>query len=208
MRALFTAIAYQTLTDASRADRGTTSGRRRGSAPASARVRRIGAILIGGLVTLMVLAGPAHASQSVSESAPSYPNSTLGIKVIGKPRAGGILRVAVSGSNAPFEVGYPGSGDYIAYQLDAFAQNGRVLPQCPRSFMAELQNEVNLGISRIAQGLPEGYYGPFSHLLTFRTSPRIHRVVACAYSRLIDDDAAVSAIRIKLRPPRCGCWRR
>ena len=52
-----------------------------------------------------------------------------------------------------------------AYTLDAFAQNGKVLPNCPRTFAEELQNEVNLGIARIAQGLNE-LVRPASVLLT------------------------------------------
>jgi hypothetical protein len=154
-----------------------------------------------GVVSLALLAGTAHGKGSVYLPAPSYPNSTLAIKVVGKPRAGGVARVVVSGSNAPF------AGGDVAYQLDAFAQNAKVLPQCPRSFAAELQNEINLGVSRIAQGLPEGPSGAFDHPLAFRTSPRIRSVVVCAYSRFIDDDAAVSALRFKLRAPRCSCRR-
>jgi hypothetical protein len=163
-------------------------------------MRRITAVAVCGIAGMAVLAGTAQGKGSVFLPAPAYPNSTLAVKAVGKPRAGGIARVVVSGSNAPFD----GTSD-ISYQLDAFAQDGRVLPQCPRSFSAELQNEVNLGISRIAQGLPEGGSGPFDHPLAFRTGPRIRSVVVCAYSRFIDDDAAVSALRFKLRAPRCSC---
>jgi hypothetical protein len=170
--------------------------------PAAYLLRRIAAVAIGGLVSLMLLAGTAQGKGSVFLPAPSYPNSSLAIRVAGKPRAGRIVRVVVSGSNAPFEAGYAGSGDYISYQLDAFAQNGRVLPNCPRSFAEELQNEVNLGIARIAQGLNEGYYGPFGIPIQFRVAPQIRNVVVCAYSRLIDDDAAVSALGFKLRRVR------
>jgi hypothetical protein len=162
-------------------------------------MRRIAAAAIGGLVSLMLLAGTAYGKGSVFLPAPSYPNSTLAIDFAGKPRAGKIVKVTVSGSNAPFEFGYPGSGDYLSYQLDAFAQNGRVLPNCPRSFGEELQNEVNLGIARIAQGLNEGFYGPFSIPLRFRTSRQVRNIVVCAYSRLVDDDAAVSALGFRLR---------
>ena len=153
------------------------------------------------LVHAATALGMAAGERSVYAPAPSYPNSTLAIDLVGHPRAGRIVRVVVSGSNDPFEIGYPGSGDYLAYQLDAFAQNGRVLPSCPRSFGEELQNQVNLGISRIAQGLPEGYYGRFSTPLAFRTSRRVRDIVVCAYSRMVDDDAAVSALRFKLRRP-------
>jgi len=170
--------------------------------PGVANLRWIAATAIGGLVSLMLLTGTAQGKGSVYLPAPSYPNSSLAIKVAGNPRAGKVVRVVVSGSNAPFEAGYPGSGDYIAYQLDAFAQNGKVLPNCPRSFTEELQNEINLGISRIAQGFSEGYYGSFSLPIQFRTAPRIRNVVVCAYSRLITDDAAVSALGFTLRRGR------
>ena len=143
--------------------------------------------------------GAAEGKASVFAPAPSYPNSTLAIDLVGHPRAGKVVKVVVSGSNDPFEIGYPGSGDYLAYQLDAFAQNAKVLPQCPRSFAEELQNEVNLGIARIAQGLPEGYSGSFGTQLAFQTSPKVRDIVVCAYSRMITDDAAVSALRFKLR---------
>jgi hypothetical protein len=164
-------------------------------------MRRITAIAACAVTGLALLAGTAEAKSSVYLPAPSYPNSRLAIKVVGKPRAGGIARVVVSGSNAPF------ADSGVGYQLDAFAQDGKVLPQCPRSFAAELQNSINLGVSYIAQGLPEGASGPFDHPLAFRTGPQIRKVVVCAYSRFIDDDAAVSAIPFKLRPPRCGCRR-
>jgi hypothetical protein len=164
------------------------------------RARRIAAAAIGGMTFLALFAGNAQGKGSVFLPAPSYPSSSLAISLAGKPRAGNVVRVVVSGSNAPFEAGYPGSGDDIAYQLDAFAQNGKVLPNCPRSFAEELQNEVNLGISRIAQGLNEGYYGAFAIPLQFQVSPRIRNVVVCAYSRMITDDAAVSALGFNLGP--------
>jgi hypothetical protein len=152
-----------------------------------------------GLASLALFAGVAEGKGSVYLPAPAYPDSSLAIDVAGKPRAGKVVKVDVSGSNAPFEIGYPGSGDYLAYQLDVFAQNGKVLPDCPRSFTEELQNEINLGIARIAQGFTEGYYGPFSMPIRFQSSRRVRNIVVCAYSRLVDDDAAVSALGFKLR---------
>jgi hypothetical protein len=140
-----------------------------------------------------------HERGSVFAPAPAYPNSTLAISLVGHPRAGKVVHVTVSGSNDPFEIGFPGSGDYLAYQLDAFAQNGKVLPTCPRSFAEALQNSINLGTARIAQGLPEGYYGPFQTPLAFQSSRKVRNIVVCAYSRMVDDDAAVSALGFTLR---------
>ena len=149
--------------------------------------------------SLAIFAATAEGKGSFYLPAPAYPHSSLGIKVAGKPRAGKVVKVLVSGSNAPFEIGGAGSGDFLSYQLDAFAQNGKVLPNCPRSFAEELQNEINLGVARIAQGLNEGYYGSFGIPLRFQTSRQIRNVVVCAYSRMVDDDAAVSALGFKLR---------
>jgi hypothetical protein len=160
---------------------------------------RITAAAAAVCLSVVIFASTAEGKGSVYLPAPAYPNSTLAIKAAGKPRAGKVVKVAVSGSNAPFEIGGPGSGDFLAYQLDAFAQNGKVIPNCPRSFAEELQNQINLGVARIAQGLNEGYYGSFSIPLRFQTSRRVRNVVVCAYSRMIDDDAVVSALGLKLR---------
>ena len=160
--------------------------------------RRAAAVAIG-FTTLALLAGASEGRASVYLPAPAYPHSTLAIDLAGKPRAGRVVRVVVSGSNAPFEIGYPGSGDYLSYQLDAFAQNGKVLRNCPRSYSEELQNEINLGISRIAIGLTEGYFGRFAIPLQFQSSRRVRNIVVCAYSRMVDDDAAVSALGFRLR---------
>lgn len=154
---------------------------------------------IASFALLAALAGTAEGKSSTFLPAPAYPQSTLAIKLAGKPRAGKIIKLVISGSNAPFEIGGQGSGSFLAYQLDAFAQNGKVLPNCPRSFAAELQNEVNLGITRIAQGLNEGFFGPFSIPIRVQTSRSVRNIVVCAYSRLVDDDAAVSALGLKLR---------
>ena len=161
-------------------------------------MKRITAIAMCGVFAAS-LAGTAHAKGSTYLPAPAYPNSKLAIDVGGKPRAGKVVKTTISGSNSPFEAGFPGSGDYIAYQLDAFAQNGNVLPNCPRTFAEELQNEINLGIARIAQGFTEGYYGGFQLPVRFQTSRRVRNIVVCAYSRLITDDAAVSALGFRLR---------
>jgi len=203
---MFTAMTLMALNDAARGDvRRAESPRHVVAQAARAKSRRITAVLAGGAAMLLLLLhstsalGAVEGKPSVFAPAPSYPNSTLAIDLVGHPRAGKVVKVVVSGSNDPFEIGYPGSGDYLAYQLDAFAQNGKVLPTCPRSFAEALQNSINLGTARIAQGLPEGYHGRFSTQLAFQSSRRVRDIVVCAYSRMVDDDAAVSALRFTLR---------
>lgn len=163
--------------------------------------RRIATAATLALLSLALFAGVAQAKQSVFLPAPAYPNSTLAIDLAGKPKAGKVVKVVVSGSNAPFEIGGPGSGEYLDYQLDVFAQNGKVLKNCPRSFAAELQNSINLGVARIAQGLNEGKYGGFGYPIRFQSSTKVRHIVVCAYSRMITDDAAVSALGFTLRRP-------
>jgi len=205
MRAMFTAMTSTALGDAARSGvRREQSRRERAVRATATRTRRaIAGLLTGGIAILLLLhsatAFGAAGKTSVFAPAPAYPHSTLAIDLVGHPRAGKVVKVVVSGSNDPFEIGYPGSGDYLAYQLDAFAQNGKVLPSCPRSFAEALQNSINLGTARIAQGLPEGYYGRFSTPLAFKSSRKVRDIVVCAYSRMVDDDAAVSALRFKLR---------
>jgi hypothetical protein len=202
MRALVTAQAFIALTDAQRDVR--RAKRHPHTSKNDSRrlnMKRITAVAVCVAAGLALLAGTAHAKGSVYLPAPAYPNSKLAIDLAGKPRAGKVVKVQVSGSNAPFS-----SGE-VAYQLDAFAQNGKVVPTCPRSFAEELQNTINLGVAYIAQGFPEGSSGPFSTPIRFQTGSQIRKVVVCAYSRFIDDDAAVSALSFKLRPPRCGCRR-
>jgi len=207
MRAIFTALTAAALDDAARSGVRRREDRRERAVTArkSSAQRTITAVLAGGTVALLLLhfttalGATAVRTNSVFAPAPSYPNSALAIDLVGHPRAGKVVKIVVSGSNDPFEIGYPGSGDSLAYQLDAFAQNGKVLPTCPRSFAEALQNQVSLGVARIAQGLPEGHQGRFSIQLAFQSSRRVRDIVVCAYSRMVDDDAAVSALRFKLR---------
>jgi hypothetical protein len=150
-------------------------------------------------IAVVSFCGVAQGKRSSFLPAPGYPKSTLAIKLAGKPRAGSVIKLVITGSNAPFEIGGPGSGSYLSYQLDAFAQNAKVIRKCPRSFAAELQNQINLGITRIAYGLNEGFYGSFRIPIRVQTSRSVRHIVVCAYSRLVEDDAAVSALDFTLR---------
>lgn len=215
MRGLLFALTAITVARTSREETQALSRRHRKAARGTS-VKRGSSVLallaIGAVVVTLVPATKVFAAGgsgtpgaanrgSVYVPAPGYPNSRLAIDLAGRPRAGQVASVVVSGSNAPFELGYPGSGEFLADQLDAFVQNAKIAPRCPRTFAEELQNQVNLGASRIGQGLSEGYRGAFRIPLRFRTSRSVRTVVICAYSRLVTDDAAVSALRFKLRRP-------
>jgi hypothetical protein len=85
--------------------------------------------------------------QSTFLPAPAFPASTLAIDLVGRPRAGGIVRLWVSGSNAPNEIN---PGVFTPYSLDVFVQNRKVLATCPRAYNDELNNLINLGVSRVS----------------------------------------------------------
>ena len=145
---------------------------------------------------LAALAWPASAAAA---SSPQYPGSKLSISVPRTARASSVVTVTFSGTNAQFTEGAP-----ITYGLTAFVQARSALPSCPASYNEELNNFANLGgrsIIQIAINLNEGVQGPFSYKVKYRAGP-VRKIVICAYSRLITDDAAYAQKRVTLRPPR------
>ena len=106
MRAMFTALTAAALDDAARAGGRRRESRRQGVAPAprsSARRTIRGVLAAGAVAVLLVLHsttafGAAAGRPSVFAPAPSYPNSTLAIDLVGHPRAGKVVKVVVSGS--------------------------------------------------------------------------------------------------------------
>jgi hypothetical protein len=131
--------------------------------------------------------------------APAFPQSTLAINVVGRPRGGRLVTLVVSGSNAPNEIN---PGVYTPYTLDVFVQNGRVLPDCPRSYHDELDNLINLGVSRVLSNSNEGDFGAFQIPVRFLSLRNVRNLVACAYTTSIIDDVAVSRLQFKLRKPK------
>ena len=78
--------------------------------PGRQRTRRGGLLWIAAALvcaSLGTFSATAAGKGSVYAAAPAYPNSSLAIKAAGKPRAGKVVKVVVSGSNAPFEIGGP-----------------------------------------------------------------------------------------------------
>lgn len=147
-------------------------------------------------------AGPAPAARSESRAAPSYPNTRLAIRVKGRPRAGSIATVVVSGSNERLEIS-EGSGSFLSYHVDLFVQNPRVLRRCPVSYDAALDNVINLSdhISRIGRYMNAGEGGRFRIPVKYQTGD-LRRVLFCAYTQVITDDAAVAALRHTFKAPR------
>jgi hypothetical protein len=128
-----------------------------------------------------------------------YPGSHLSISLSKRARANSVLTLTFGGRNALFT-----TGASITYSLAAFVQARADLPRCPASYGEELNNYANLGgrsIIRIATNLNEGTQGRFRFKVKYR-SGRVRRIVVCAYSRLITDDAAYAQLRRTLRPAR------
>lgn len=159
-------------------------------------------------LTAAALSAPALAARSTYQAAPAYPNTRLAIAVKGKPRAGAITTVVVSGWNERREISQ-GSGSFLDYSLELFVQDRRVLPSCPAAYGRELDNVINLGnrISQIARGVNLGEGGRFRVPVKYQ-SGSTRKVVFCAYTRVIIDDAAVSALRYEFAPPRARARRR
>lgn len=112
-------------------------------------------------------------------------------------RASSIATVSVSGSNAPFD-------SPLGYSVDVFVQLRSDLPTCPRAFGDELNNVINLGsssIQQIARSYDVGEQGLFRFRFTHRAGSS-RRVVYCAYTRLITDDAAYAQLRHTSAKPR------
>ena len=149
--------------------------------------------VVAALVAGAALVWPAGL---MADAGTQYPASQLKISVSPKARANSIVTVVFSGTNAVFTQGAP-----ITYQLDAFVQARSALPTCPASYNAEFNNFANLAgrsIIHIATGLNEGVSGPFRFSVKYR-SGTTRRIVICAYSRLITDDAAHAQLRRTLR---------
>src|SRR5690349_4471312 len=104
-----------------------------------------------GVVASLAALGPlvfasALPAKSTGGPAPGYPNSRLSISVPAKARAGSIVTVTFSGTNAAFTEGAP-----ITYALEAFVQQRSVLPRCPRAFSDEFNNYIDLGGTTIGR---------------------------------------------------------
>lgn len=156
-------------------------------------------------VTLLAAALPGSAlaaARSESRAAPAYPNTRLAIRVKGRPRAGQITTVVVTGSNERMEIS-EGSGSFLDYKLELFVQDRRVLRRCPISYNGQLNNVINLSdrISQIGRNIDLGTGGAFRAPIKYQ-SGTTRPVLFCAYTRVITDDAAVAGLRYTFAAPR------
>lgn len=153
------------------------------------RPRAFLVVALAAATAALALPAATTAARSEQHAAPAYPNTRLAIAVQGRPRAGKVATVVVSGWNEARE-------PPTDYSIDLFVQDPRVIKRCPRSYSAELNNVINLGdhVARIGRGLNAGDGGRFRIPIKYQTGST-RRVLFCAYTRFVIDDAAVAALR-------------
>lgn len=159
------------------------------------------AVILAAAVVPVAGAGIAAAA-STGASAPDYPGSKLAISVSKTQRAGSLVSVTLSGTNALFDPSRPDTS--TPYTVNVFVQTRAVLASCPRSYEDQLNNVINLGsrnVYEIGNGYNLGRSGAFRFKVKYR-SGAARRVVYCAYTRLITDDAAYAQLRQTLAKPR------
>jgi hypothetical protein len=147
------------------------------------------------LLLALALAGPAGAKKyrSTSVAAPSYPESRLAMSVVGNPRAGGIARLRVSGTNASRD---DGDGLAFDYTVDVYVLDRSIYRSCAPSLREANNRQANLPgkVEHIGLGLNAPSSGAFSHTITYRTE-RFRRLLFCAYTTYVVDDAAVGSLK-------------
>jgi hypothetical protein len=154
------------------------------------RLRLASVAALSATAVALPLAAPAvtGAARSAYRAAPAYPNTRLAIKVKGRPRAGRIATVVVTGAVERRD-------PPISYGLELFVQDPRVIKKCPAAYGGQLNNVINLTrhISQIGRNLNAGDGGRFRIPVKYETGTT-RRVLFCAYLRFVTDDAAVSAL--------------
>ena len=156
------------------------------------------------------LAPSAQAYKSTYRTQPGHSASSLAMAVKGKPRAGKLVTLRVSGSNQPFPE--PFDPDFpdrqpLDYTLDVFVQDRTVFPTCAPSETEQIDKLINVPgkVKQIGSVLNAGMSGPFKQSITYRSgSPR--KIMFCAYIRYsAADDIVMSSLKhnlAKKRPAR------
>lgn len=162
------------------------------------------ALVVGPVVLVIALLGAAPAQagkyRSTSRSAPAYPQSSLTLKVAGTPRAGGIVTLNVSGSNASRD---DGDGLAFGYTLDVYVLDRSAYRACAPSLREANNRQANLPgkVEHIGLGLDVPAAGPFRQQIKYQ-SEGFRRLLFCAYTTYVTDDAALGALKHDLARPR------
>jgi hypothetical protein len=163
------------------------------------RAAALGSVAIS-IALLVAVPAEAKRYRSTTVAAPAYPESRIAMAVKGTPRAGGIATLKVSGSNASRD---DGDGLAFDYTLDVFVHDRSVSGTCPRSFREARNRIANLPekVDHIGIDLNAGSSGPFEQTIQYRTE-RFRRIMFCAYTTYVTDDAAMGALKHDLARPR------
>jgi hypothetical protein len=155
------------------------------------------------MIAVLAAAAPAPAApkyRSTSKASPEYPGSSIAMKVKGKPRAGGVATLSVSGSNASRD---DGDGLAFDYTLDVYVHDRSAWSTC-----APTLREANSRVSQlpgkvewIGLNLPVPASGPFSTTVKYETES-FRRLMFCAYTTYVVDTAAVGALKHDLAAKR------
>jgi hypothetical protein len=154
------------------------------------------------LTIALALAGSSSAKKykSTYKASPAYPESTLAMSVRGKPRAGGIATLRVTGSNASRE---DANGLAFNYTLDVYVMDRTVFRSCAPSLSENATRISNLPakVEWIGLSLDLPASGPFQQTIRYRTE-RFRRLLFCAYTTYVVDTAAVGTLKHDLRKAR------
>jgi hypothetical protein len=136
-------------------------------------------------------AKPAKKYKSQYLAAPSYPGSTMTLKVKGNPRAGSRVTLQVSGFNDHTD---------DSYYLDVYVAPRTVVKSCPRSAsnMSSLFIENSDVIGDIGTYNVDQTY---RHTVIYR-SGKAKRVIYCAYAKRIVDDVVVGGLKHDFATPK------
>ena len=173
----------------------------------STRISGIGKSALGGLAVaglVLGLSSSAHAYKSTYRAQPGHPASSLAMSVKGKPGAGKLVTVQVSGSNAPFPEPY--DPDFpnrqpLDYTLDVFVQDRSVFPACAALETDQIDKLINVPnrVKQIGSVLNVGMSGPFRKSITYR-SWSSRKLMFCAYVRYsATDDIVMSSLKHDLK---------
>jgi len=147
-------------------------------------ITRLRTVLAAGCCASAAFAAPALGDGS----APNYPGSVLHVALARPLKAGKVLEIVATGTNAINSLGLP-----IDYGLEVILVDPLKLPgPCQESYNAELTDVTDnpqAGRLLTFEALNEGVSGPFKISLPF-TPGGSGELVVCAYTEFVTDDAA------------------
>jgi hypothetical protein len=127
---------------------------------------------------------PAKKYKSDYLAAPSYPGSTMKLKVKGNPRAGSRVTLQVSGFNDHTD---------DSYYLDVYVAPRTVVKSCPQG--ADNMSSLFIENADVIGDIGTYHIGQtFKHNVLYR-SGKATKVIFCAYTERITDDVVVGGLK-------------